>query len=411
MARTTGKLTDTGIKSSGLKTGRHSDGGGLYLNVAAAGSKSWVFMWTIGGKRREMGMGAYPEIGLARARKMAAEYREAVAEGRDPIAERVEAQAASSEPTFGECCDQLIASMSSSWRNEKHRAQWKMTLEVYAKPIREKRVSAIDTNDVLKVLNPIWTKKAETASRLRGRIENVLDFAKAKGWRTGENPALWRGHLKNVLPPRQKLTRGHHAAMSYDQVPALMVALRKSEGLSARMLELTILTAARSGETREAVWPEFDLDKAVWTIPAKRMKAAKEHRVPLSGRAVKILRELHEVRTDNLVFPGNQRGEPAEGVKPLSVMAMDMLLRRMKQDVTVHGFRSAFRDWAGEETNFPREVAEQALAHHVGDAVERAYRRGDALEKRRQLMEAWASYLAPAGEGMVVQLQHKRANS
>lgn len=403
MARGTGKLTDTGIKSSNLKPGRHSDGGGLYLNVAAAGSKSWVFMWTVAGKRREMGTGAYPGVGLAKARKLAAECRELAAEGRDPIAERMAAQAASSEPTFGECADAFITSMSSSWRNEKHRAQWKMTLEVYAQKIRATKVSKIDTNDVLAVLNPIWTKKPETASRLRGRIENVLDFAKAKGWRTGENPALWRGHLKNVLPARQKLTRGHHAAMPYADVPAFVADLRGRAAIAAMALEFTILTAARSGETRGALWPEFDLDKGVWTVPAVRMKAGKEHRVPLSGRAVEILRELREARTDQIVFPG-QPHKNGKG-RPLSVMAMDMLLRRMKVDVTVHGFRSSFRDWAGEETSFPREIAETALSHHVGDAVERAYRRGDALTKRRALMDAWAAYLAAAEGGNVVQLR------
>lgn len=395
MARPIHKLTDTAAKSDKLKPGRHADGGGLYLNVSKAGAKSWLFMWVVAGKRREMGLGSYPTVSLAKARKLALGCRDAVAEGRDPIAEREKV----AEPTFGECADEFLASMSSSWRNEKHRAQWKMTLTVYCKAIRPKRVSAIDTNDVLKVLTPIWMEKAETASRLRGRIERVLDFAKAKGWRSGENPALWRGHLRNILPARQKLTRGHHAAMPFVDVPAFVARLRESKAMAARALEFTILTAARSGETRGASWSEVDLKKAQWVIPAHRMKASREHRVPLSSRAVEILRELHELRTGDLVFPGQKKG------RPLSVMAMDMLLRRMKVDVTVHGFRSSFRDWCAEETSFPREVAEQALAHVVGDATERAYRRGDALAKRRKLMEAWEAYLAPTKKGSVLQLR------
>jgi integrase len=394
VARSIHRLTDTAARSDRLKAGRHSDGGGLYLNVSPSGSKSWVFMWVRGGKRREMGIGTYPAVSLAKARKLAEANRAAVEEGRDPIAER----AKETEPTFGECADAFVAGMEASWRNEKHRAQWRMTLTDYCAPIRSRRVSQVTTQDVLSVLTPIWSEKPETASRLRGRVERVLDYAKAKGWREGENPALWRGHLKNVLPVRQKLTRGHHAAMPYAEVPAFVVRLRASEAMAARALEFTILTAGRSGETRGATWPEIDLEKALWVIPAHRMKAGKEHRVPLPPRAVDLLRDLHELRTSELVFPGQKKG------RPLSVMAMDMLLRRMKVDVTVHGFRSAFRDWAGEETGFPRDVAEQALAHAVGDATERAYRRGDALEKRRKLMDAWAGYLSLKANGKVVRL-------
>lgn len=397
MARGTNKLTDTAAKSNALKPGRHSDGGGLYLNVSSTGSKSWLFMWVVAGKRREMGLGAYPVIGLAKARKLAAECRDAVSDGRDPIAEKK--AEAPSEPTFGECADQLIESMKGSWRNAKHREQWVYTLsrkkddtnvlvrDGYCLNLIDRKVSAIGTEDVLKALKPIWSEKAETASRVRGRIERVLDYAKAKGWRSGENPALWRGHLANILPARQKLQRGHHAAMPYDELPAFMERVRGAEALAARCLEFTILTAARSGEALKARWPEVDLEKGVWTIPAGRMKAAKEHRVPLSARAAKILRELKDTQVNEFVFPGQKDG------KPLSSHAIIMLMRRLKVDVTVHGFRSAFRDWAGEETSFPREVAEQALAHAVGDATERAYRRGDALEKRRKLMEAWASYV------------------
>ena len=299
------------------------------------------------------------------------------------------------EPTFGECADMFLASMEGQWRNAKHRAQWRMTLTEYAAPISAMKVSAIGTDDVLRVLNPLWQSRPETASRLRGRIERVLDFAKVRGWRSGENPALWRGHLKSILPARQRLTRGHHAAMPYAQVPAFVERLRGLEAMSARALEFLILTAARSGEVLEATWDEFDLDAGLWTVPAARMKAGKEHRVPLSKPALAIVKALHEVRISDYVFPGHAKG------RPLSNMAFAMLLKRMKADqYTPHGFRSAFRDWAGDATSFPRDVAEQALAHRVGDATERAYRRADALDKRRKLMTAWADY-CDSGEGSV----------
>lgn len=394
MARTLQKLADTKAKSDSLKPGRHSDGGGLYLNVSPSGSKSWLFMWVRNGKRREMGFGAYPGVTLASARKKAADYRAAVAEGRDPIADK----AKEAEPTFGECADKFLVSMEASWRNDKHRAQWRMTLTEYCGLIRSKRVSEICTDDLLQILSPIWQTKPETASRLRGRVERVLDFAKAKGWRTGENPALWRGHLKNVLPPRQRLSRGHHAAMPYADVPAFVLRLRNAEAMAARALEFLILTAARSGEVYGAEWSEFDLVKAIWTIPAGRMKAAAEHRVPLSNPALAIIKSLHEIRLSKFVFPGQRTNSP------LSSSAMEMLMRRMEADVyTVHGFRSAFRDWAGDMTGFPREIAEAALAHRVGDATEQAYRRADAVEKRRKLMAAWAAFCAAESKGRRVQ--------
>ncbi|PYE98937.1 integrase [Rhizobium sp. PP-F2F-G38] len=316
---------------------------------------------------------------------MASGYREAVASGRDPIADKAKTE----EPTFAECADQFLSSMEGQWRNEKHRAQWKFTLDEYCKAMRPKKVSTISTVDVLAALQPIWQTKNETASRLRGRIERVLDFAKVKGWREGENPALWRGHLKNVLPARQKLTRGHHAAMAFDAVPPFMLRLRASGAMAARCLEFLILTAARSGEALNAEWSEIDLAAKVWTVPASRMKAGREHRVPLTDAAMAILLPLHEIRDGNaLVFPGQKKG------RPLSIMSMAMLMRRMKEDdFTVHGFRSAFRDWVGDRTSFPREVAEAALAHTVGDETERAYRRSDALVKRRKLMESWEGFL------------------
>jgi integrase len=344
------------------KPGRHSDGGGLYLSISHSCARSWVFMWKVDGKRREMGLGSLRDIPLAKARQRAAVAREMLVEGIDPLAARDRPKVV----TFGEAADALIESMSSSWRNEKHRAQWKMTLTVYCEPLRSKPVAEIGIEDVLTVLQPLWTTKPETASRLRGRIERVLDFARARGQRSGENPARWRGHLDALLPKRAKLTRGHHKALPFDNVPAFMASLREREGIAPRALEFAILTAARSGEVLGARWDEVNLDAALWTVPAARMKGSREHRVPLSERAVDILRQMQQARFSEFVFPGLKRS------RPLSGMALEMVLRRMKVDVTVHGFRSAFRDWAGERTHFPREIAEAALAHLVGDAVERA---------------------------------------
>jgi integrase len=385
MARALHKLSDAAAKSDRLKPGRHSDGGGLYLNVTTAGTKSWVFMWTPpGGSRREMGLGSYPGVSLAKARAKALGCRTAIGEGRDPIEEKKR----EAEPTFGECADRYIESIKSQWRNEKHAYQWNQTLgDTYCKAIRSKRVSQITTEDVLAVLNPIWLTKSETASRVRGRIERVLDFAKSKGWRLGENPAAWRGHLRNILPKRQKLTRGHLAAMPYEDVPAFLTRLRGAEAMAARALELAILTVGRSNEILRASWSEIDREKKLWNLPKDRMKAGLSHTVPLSAQAMTLLTRLSETRISEYVFPGERKG------KPLSGMAMEMLLRRMKvTDATVHGFRSSFRDWCGDRTSFPREVAEAALAHKVGDETERAYRRSDALEKRRRLMQAWADY-------------------
>lgn len=365
------------------KPGKYSDGKGLTLIVSPTGARKWVLRFQWQGKPREMGLGAAEAANLSLAREKAAHARLLIAKGIDPIAERQKAQV----PTFGQCADDYIAAKQSEWRNEKHRAQWSMTLAEYAGPLRAKAVDTIDTTAVLSVLNPIWQDKPETASRLRGRIEHVLDAARAAGHRSGENPARWRGHLDKLLPKRAKLTRGHHAAMPYAEVPAFIGALRERDAMAAKALAFSVLTAARTGEVIGAKWSEIDLDAQVWTIPAARMKAGREHRVPLSGAAVELLRPLALNKTGDFVFPGNKQG------KPLSNMAMDMALRRMNVgEFTVHGFRSSFRDWAGNETSFAREIAEAALAHVVGDATERAYRRGDALEKRRSLMEAWANH-------------------
>lgn len=388
MARAINKLSARSVQLI-TKPGRHSDGGGLYLVVDASGARRWLFMFRWQGKLKEMGLGGVLAVSLAKARAKAEDGRRTVAAGQNPIELRRAAEAKGEETlTFGAFADTLVADLKAGFRSEKHAQQWTNTLATYAADLRAKPIAEIGTEDVLAALKPIWLTKAETASRVRGRIERVLDAARAKGLREGENPARWRGHLDHLLPRRQKLQRGHHAAMAYADVPAFLDRVRASEAMAARALEFTILTAARSGEARNATWTEIDLDVGLWTIPATRMKAGKEHRVPLSARALSVLRPLKEARVGDFVFSGAKKGYP------LSVMAMDMLLRRLKVDVTVHGFRSAFRDWCGNETNFPREVAEQSLAHHVGDAVERAYRRGDALAKRRTLMEDWGRYLS-----------------
>ncbi len=356
----------------------------MYLRIKESGAKSWSFKWKREGSQNELAIGPYPAISLAIARRQAATYRELLATGGDPKS----AKAKTTEPKFGECVEQFLSVMDGQWSNPKHRQQWRNTLTDYCKSICDKRVSQIGLNDVLSVLQPIWIDKSETASRLRGRIERVLSFAQTKGWRTGNNPAIWRGNLQNVLPKPRKLVRGHHAAMGYDTLPAFMASLAERDALAARALELAILTGSRTSEALKAKWPEFDLDNAVWTVPAQRMKGRKEHRVALSSAAMAILHPLYEARLNDWVFPGQKQGQP------LSDMAMLMLLRRMNiSDATVHGFRSTFRDWCGDRTAHPREIAEAALAHKAGDSVELAYRRGDALEKRRRLMEDWAEYL------------------
>jgi integrase len=371
--------------------GRHADGGGLYLLISKTGAKSWVFMFKRAGKRTELGLGSLLNVPLAEARAKAAQCREAIGREEDP---RIVLRG-STVPTFGELADEVIRSLEAGWKNEKHKAQWRSTLSTYAAPIRNKPIDKIDTEDVLAVLRPIWLEKAETAQRLRGRIEAVLNAAKAKGFRTGENPAAWRGHLDQLLAKQQKLRRGHHGAMPYRDVPAFIARLHGMNSVSARALKFLILTAARTGEVLGAKWGEIDTAARVWTVPAARMKAGREHRVPLSDAALSILAEQAKLRRSNdpdePIFPGRGR------TGGLSSMALEMILRRMEikaSGVTVHGFRSAFRDWCGEETHFPREVAEAALAHTVRDKVEAAYRRGDALEKRRKLMDEWSKFIA-----------------
>ena len=379
-----GKLTARKVETA--KPGKYGDGGGLQLVVAATGAKKWVLRFLWQGKAREMGLGSFPEVTLAEAREKAIAGRRLARSGIDPIADRRKDRGI---PTFGELTDEIAGQLAEGFRNEKHRAQWRMTLTVYAGPLRSMPVDVITTEDILAVLKPVWSTKAETASRLRGRIERVLNAAKAKGLRSGENPAAWRGHLENLLPKRQKLTRGHHAAMPYADVPAFVARLRERDAVSALALEFAILTAARSGEVLGARWREIDFGARIWTIPPQRMKAAREHRVPLSESAFAILEKLGEARVSEFIFPGQGAG------RPLAEMVLRRMLRRDADVVTVHGFRSSFRDWAGNETHFPRELAEAALAHVVGDKAEQAYRRSDALEKRRALMEAWAQWCEP----------------
>lgn len=401
MARAEKRLSAKGVIA--LKTpGRHSDGGNLYLNISPAGTKSWVFLHKVGKKRTELGLGSLSKVTLAAARDKAEIARRAIGEGKDP---KAVLRPATAVPNFGEVADSYIEAMAPSWRSAKHRDQWKMTLKEYCKPIRSMRVDCVTTEDILKVLKPLWATRPETASRLRGRIETVLASATAKGHRSGMNPAQWRNHLDKLLPSPKKLIRGHHAAMDFKDLPGFIPQLRRQESVPALALEFLILCATRSGDVVDARWDEIDLEAKIWTISAGRTKAKKEHRVPLSTRAIAILNTMSAARSDDnpYVFPGRKPRSP------LSNMAMTMVLRQMNiKKATVHGFRSTFRDWCGEVTVVPREVAEQALAHKVGNEVERAYRRGDALEKRRQLMEEWANYCDPK-ETNVVALTRKGA--
>ncbi|WP_395443532.1 tyrosine-type recombinase/integrase [Caulobacter sp. UC70_42] len=381
MARATNRLTVKAIAAL-REPGMHADGAGLYLKVDQTLNRRWVLIYFWHGKRREMGLGSAETVTLAAARQAAASARQMVAGGIDPIGARK--LQTGSAVTFRDFAELVIVDLTPGWKSPKTDGQWRASLDTHAGAISKRPVSDVDTEDVLLVLKPIWNTIPETASRVRARIERVLDVAKIKGLRKGENPARWRGHLQLLLAKQQRI-RGHHAALSYDGVPAFIQRLRGRQAVAARALEFTILAASRTTETREATWSEIDGD--VWTIPASRMKATKAHRVPITNRMREILDEMAPLKTDaGFIFPGDQR------IEPLSRMAMLMLLRRMEVSFTVHGFRSAFRDWAGDCTPYPRELIEEALAHTVGNAVERAYRRSDALAKRRQLMEAWEQF-------------------
>jgi integrase len=380
----------------------------LYVQISAGGAKSWVFRFREAGKLREMGLGPLHTIGLAEARQRAHECRKARLDGRDPIADREASRVAAKldaakAMTFEACAERYVAAHKTGWRNAKHAAQWTATLNAYVYPsFGTLPVQTVDVGLVLRAVEPIWATKPETASRVRGRIEAILDWATARGYRTGENPARWRGHLENLLPKRSKVRRvEHHAALPYAEIGAFMAELRQQEGVAAGALEFAILTAARTGEVIGARWTEINAPERLWAIPAERMKGGREHRVPLSDAALAIVEKMAAIRSGDFVFPG------AKAKRPLSNMAFLMLLRRMRRDgSTAHGFRSTFRDWAAERTTFPAEVAEMALAHTVGDKVEAAYRRGDLFDKRRQLSGAWAKFCAsPTALGSVVPLR------
>jgi integrase len=383
--------------------GRYADGNGLYLVVRPGGSRQWVFLYRRGGKLREMGLGSPTKgVTLAMARDLRDEARALMARGDDPLEARRQAeQSTGGIPTFGAYALALVDRIESGFSNAKHRQQWKNTLQTYCGPIWAKRIDQVDTTGVLACVMPIWQAKPETASRVRGRIERVLNAAKAERLRTGENPAAWRGHLDATLPKPGKLTRGHHAALPYADMPAFMADLRARPALAALALELAVLTATRTSEVLNARWTEFDLDAGQWTIPGERMKARREHRVALCKRALGIVKELSVARNSEFVFPGQKPG------KPLSNMAMLMLLERMgrRGAITAHGFRSAFSDWASEVSPFSSELREMALAHTIGNKAEAAYRRGDALEERRAMMEAWAQWCEPRDGSNVVEFK------
>jgi integrase len=396
MAKRPTKRLDSPTIRALAKPGRYADGEGLYLIVDENGSKRWVFLFRWQGKLKEMGLGGLSGVGLAKAREKAREAREQLADGINPIEAR---KALAEVPTFGKMADELVAVVEKTSRNAKHVAGWRLTLTTHAAPLRDKLVSNITTDDVLGVLRPLTDTIPETASRLRGRIERVLDAAKAKGHRQGENPARWRGHLEHFLPRRQKLARGHHAAMPFPQVPAFVAELRERGAMAALGLEFSILNTNRPSEVLGARVEEVDFAAKVWTIPAERMKGGRVHRVPLTDRSIEILEKAAALAASNrapggYLFPGPKKKGSLEE-RSLSTNAFRALMIRMQHgSATPHGFRSSFRDWCGEASTFPRELAEAALAHLVGDETERAYRRGDALAKRRKLMEAWAAYVA-----------------
>lgn len=392
-----GKLNPAQVKNL-AESGTYEDGQGLRFVVKASGKKYWVLRYQLEGKRREMGLGAFPLVSLKEARDAAYEKRQLLTKGIDPLARRDEEALAKKRETqqklarsvtFKALALEYIETHRAGWKNAKHGQQWENTLITYAYPfIGDLPAEEITTEHMLQVLRPIWEAKAETASRVRNRIEMVLDAAKARGLRKGENPARWRGHLDKLLPPRGKVqTVVHHPALPWAQMPEFMKMLMLREELSSRAIVLTILTACRTSEVLGATWAEVDLKNKAWKIPAARMKAGKEHRVPLSEVACELIRGLKQFAGSAYLFPGAKSGSH------LSNTSMLMALRRMNRtDLTVHGFRSTFRDWAAESTHYPREVCEQALAHIRQDKAEAAYFRGDLFEKRRAMMDEWAQY-------------------
>ncbi|SOE67079.1 Integrase [Burkholderia sp. YR290] len=397
MSRPIKKLSALKVKQE-KSPGYYADGGGLYLQVSKSGTKSWVFRYsrsdvlTANGKRKhtDIGLGSFLGVSLEAAREKADGMRRAIANGEDPLGMRqAERARIAAKMTFSNCSAAYIEAHKHGWKNEKHGEQWTNTLATYADPfIGKKDVGLVDTHDVMRVLEPIWTTKNETASRVRGRLEKVLAWATTRGLRSGDNPARWKGHLDTLLAkPSAVQKEEHHAALPYTEMCGFMDGLRGMGGVAARALEFCVLNASRTAEIIGAQWSEIDLDAKLWTVPAERMKMKKEHRVPLSKRAVAILQEMDAIRQGDFVFPGMREGT---GLSNMSLLAV---LKRMgRADLTVHGFRSTFRDWAAECTNFPRELAEKALAHAVRSEVEAAYQRGDLLTKRGKMMDAWSSY-------------------
>lgn len=407
MAKTTKRLTARTVETVG--PGRHADGGNLYLQVTASGARSWLFVYRFGGKQREAGLGPVARVSLADARQKAEEARKALAAGMDPLEGRKAAEAArkAASTTFAVFVAEYVAAHRSGWTSEKHADQWAMTLgKAYCAPILDRPIAEIEVADVLAVLSPVWQAKPETARRIRMRLEKVLDAARVRGLRSGENPARWRGNLDHLLPKHGKLTKAHHRALPFAEVPPFMVDLAARPAMAARAFELLILTACRTSEVLNAEWSEIDLEARVWTVPAERMKARRPHRVPLSDAALAVL-EAVKGKHPQFVFPG------PSGKGPLSNMALLTLLRRMKRDeaTTAHGFRSAFRDWAAECTSFPGEVAEMALAHVIESATEAAYRRGDLFEKRKALMAAWGTFCTGSTAENVIDLASKKASA
>jgi integrase len=404
------RLSARAVATEG-KPGLHPDGGGLYLRVARGGAKSWCLRYMLHGKAREMGLGGLSKISLADARKKAAAHRLLLADKVDPIEKRaaersVKKMDAARAMTFGDCAAAYIKAQQAGWRNVKHRQQWTNTISTYVMPcFGSVPVADVDVTMVMKVVEPLWTTKPETAARVRGRIEAVLDWAKVRGFRVGDNPARWRGHLSNLLPARAKVRAvKHHAALPYTEVGAFLKELRDCKGIAAAALEFLILTVARTGEVIGARWQEIDLLNRIWIVPGERMKGGREHRVPLSAPAVALLTQM-EKRSTDFIFPGLKDG------KPLSNMALLVLLGRLGRHVTAHGFRATFKTWAEERSSFSREVIEAALAHVGGDKVEAAYRRGDMLEKRRRLMGAWAEFCTKPAAAFRSHLQMEKTVS
>ncbi|QMV73227.1 tyrosine-type recombinase/integrase [Comamonas piscis] len=394
MPKVAKQLSDRAVAA--IKTeGRHAVGGiaGLHLRISA-GYRGWVLRVQVGDQRKDMGLGPYPAVSLLEARDKARKIHDDLRNGQVPISPKVRqrsliASKAATEKTFHWCASEYLKTKAPEWKNAKHRQQWENTLEAYAMPhLGQLSVSVIDLPHILACLEPIWSTKNETASRLRGRIESVLDWATVRKYRSGENPARWKGHLDKVLAAPGKIQNvEHHRAIPVDDMPTFMQDLRTRAGIAAKALEFLIYTAARSGEVRGALWSEIDLNKAIWTIPASRMKAGVEHRVPLSQVALKLLADMPRIEGSNLIFPGTKG-------QVLSDMTMTAVMRRMESPAVPHGFRSTFRDWVGEKTQFPRELAEHALAHTLESKVEAAYRRGDALERRREMMQEWSKFIS-----------------